>query len=50
MWVLLRHPRGILTQANEEKNKPYRMLRLEATRVPEGWSVSGVFCTNELRS
>jgi site-specific DNA recombinase len=46
----MRVPEALDNLASEEKNKLYRMLRLEATRVPEGWSVSGVFCTNELRS
>jgi site-specific DNA recombinase len=46
----MRVPEALDNLAPEEKNKLYRMLRLEATRVPEGWSVSGVFCTDELRS
>ena len=46
----MRVPEALDNLAPEEKNKLYRMLHLEATRVPEGWSVSGVFCTNELRS
>jgi site-specific DNA recombinase len=46
----MRVPEALDNLAPEEKNKLYRMLRLEATRVLEGWSVSGVFCTDELRS
>jgi hypothetical protein len=46
----MRVPEALDNLAPEEKNKLYRMLHLEATRVPEGWSVSGVFCTDELRS
>jgi site-specific DNA recombinase len=48
--ISMRVPEALDNLAPEEKNKLYRMLRLQATRVPEGWSLSGVFCTNELRS
>jgi hypothetical protein len=43
-------PEALDNLALQEKNKLYRMLRLQATRAEEGWSISGVFCTNELTS
>ena len=34
----------------EERNKIYRMLRLEVTPLEEGYEVSGAFCSSELTS
>jgi hypothetical protein len=36
--------------SGEERNRVYRMLRLEVAPVSEGLEVSGVFCTSELPS
>jgi len=34
----------------EERNKIYRMLRLEVTPLEEGYEVSGAFCSSGLMS
>ena len=34
----------------EERNRVYRMLRLEVTPVSDGLEVSDAFCTSELPS
>ena len=36
--------------SGEERNRVYRMLRLEVTSVSEEKEVSGAFCTSELPS
>ena len=43
-------PEALEKLAAEEKNKLYRMLRLEATRAAEGWLLNGVLCTEKLSS
>ncbi len=40
-------PEGLDALTGEERNKVYRMLRLEITPKPEGYEVRGAFCTSE---
>jgi hypothetical protein len=48
-WVEM-VPEALEKLAAEEKNKLYRMLRLETTRAAEGWLRNGVLCTEKLSS
>ena len=41
-------PEGLEGLTGEERNKLYRMLRLEVTPSSEGYEVKGVFCTTSL--
>ena len=43
-------PKGLESLTGEERNKLYRMLRLEVTPSSEGYEVKGVFCTTNLPS
>ena len=50
---LLKHVAGLVPEAldgltGQERNKLYRMLRLEITPSPEGYEVRGAFCPLEL--
>jgi len=40
-------PAGLNTLSGLERNKIYRMLHLTVTPAPEGYEVSGAFCTTE---
>ena len=40
-------PESLDKLTGEERNKVYRMLRLEITPTPEGYEVRGAFCTSE---
>lgn len=40
-------PEGLDQLTGEERNKVYRMLRLEIMPTPEGYEVKGAFCTSE---
>ncbi|HET7480363.1 MAG TPA: recombinase family protein [Rubrobacteraceae bacterium] len=40
-------PEGLDALTGEERNKVYRMLRLEITPKPEGYEVRGAFCTSQ---
>jgi site-specific DNA recombinase len=39
-------PDALENLISEERNKVYRMLQLEVSPTPEGYQVSGAFCTN----
>jgi hypothetical protein len=41
-------PKGLESLTGEERNKLYRMLRLEVAPSSEGYEVKGVFCTSNL--
>ena len=41
-------PEGLESLTGEERNRLYRMLRLEVTPSSEGYEVKGVFCTANL--
>jgi hypothetical protein len=41
-------PEGLKELSGEERNRVYRMLRLEVRPCPEGYEVQGVFSTSEL--
>src|SRR5215213_3396131 len=41
-------PEGLESLTGEERNRLYRMLRLEVTPSSEGYEVKGVFCTTSL--
>ena len=41
-------PEGLENLTGEERNRLYRMLRLEVTPSSEGYEVKGVFCTANL--
>ena len=43
-------PDALENLSGEERNRIYRMLRLEVTPVSEGLEVSGAFCTSGLSS
>ncbi len=45
-WVSMA-PEALDQLTGEERNKVYRMLRLEVTPTHEGFAVSGAFCTIE---
>jgi site-specific DNA recombinase len=45
-WVSMA-PEALDKLTGEERNKVYRMLRLEVTPTPEGFAVSGAFCSIE---
>ena len=40
-------PAGLENLSGVERNKVYRMLTLLVTPAPEGYEVSGAFCTME---
>ena len=40
-------PEGLDALTGEDRNKVYRMLRLEITPTPEGYEVRGAFCISE---
>jgi hypothetical protein len=40
-------PEGLDDLTGEDRNKVYRMLRLEVTPSDEGYKVGGAFCTLE---
>lgn len=42
-------PEGLERLTGEERNKIYRMLRLEITPTPEGFEVSGAFVLQKRR-
>jgi DNA repair exonuclease SbcCD ATPase subunit len=40
-------PQALDSLTGEERNKLYRMLRMEITPTPEGFNATGVFCSTK---